>query len=197
MRLLIIRHAEPEFGWGEDPPLTATGRQQAACLARAVRGADLDRVVASTMRRAVETATPLAASLGLPLITEPDLVEIGMGELGPWGPREQAEWEQVTARWHQGDFSTGPRGGEALASVIARVVPVARRLVADHCEHGLAIVAHGVVNGVIIPTLCPELRPELGRYLPHDHAGVWELEGDGSGFRVVRRNDIAHLADAR
>lgn len=75
MRLLIIRHAQPEplsaASPDEQRPLDAAGRQQAACLAQALRGQKLDRVICSTMQRAVETATPLARTLGVPLVREP------------------------------------------------------------------------------------------------------------------------------
>ena len=197
MRVLVIRHAEPEPRWDQDPRLSAAGRRQAACLSRALGGEKLDRVVSSAMRRAMETAELLAATLEVPLITEPDLIEIGMGELAPWGPREQAEWELTTERWERGDFTAGPRGGESLIEVINRVEPVVRRLAAEPCEHGIAIVGHAVVNGVILSSLCPELRPTLGRDLGHGYTGVWELEGEGQAFRVARRNDTGHLVLAQ
>ena len=197
MRIFVVRHAEsepPSEAWSEhDRPLTATGHTQAACLASAMRGEQLDRVICSTMRRAVQTAVPLARALGLPLIPEPDLVEIDLGALAAWEPKDQAEWERITATWARGDLAASCPGGESLLDVRTRVEPAVTRLVAQPCEHGIAIVAHAVVNEVIVPLLCPELRPAMGTYLGHGHTGVWELAGAGSAFRVLRRNDMRHL----
>jgi len=194
MRVFVIRHAEPEPFQGPDPPLTPLGRQQAERLARALQGQRLDPIVCSTMRRAVETATPLSEAMGAALVREPGLVEADLGALWAFGAAEQEEWTRVCDRWRAGDFAARPRGGESLAEVIGRVGPVVRRVVAEGCERGVAIIGHAVVNGVILPLLCPELRPRLGDYLGHSFTGIWELEGEGRDFRVLRWNDSTHLS---
>lgn len=196
MRIFVIRHAEADPPCPpllEDPPLSAAGYSQAAQLAFSLRGCKLDRVVCSPMQRAMETARALAQVLDAPLVREPDLVEIAMGALAPWGPDEQREWASITARWQVGEFDTGCPGGESLNDLIRRVRPVITRLVADPYEHGFALVAHAVVNGVILSTLCGDLRSALGLDLGHSHTGVWELESIDSGFGVVCRDDVGHL----
>ncbi len=195
MRLLLIRHAEPNphLDWGGDPPLSATGRAQAACLAEALRDSALDRVLCSAMQRSAETARPLAAAVGAPLVVEPELREIEMGRLWRWGPEEQREWEQIVAEWREGRTHVCLPEGESLDEVAVRVRPVVARHVADREAGDIAIVAHGVVNNVILTMLRPDLLSALGRDLPIDYAGIWELEGSGSAFRVLRRNDTRHL----
>jgi probable phosphoglycerate mutase len=198
MRILVIRHAEPAPASPpllEDPPLSRAGQAQAARLADSLRGRMLDRVVCSSMQRAVETAAPVARTLGVPLVIEPALVEIAVGDLAPWGPEEQAEWTAITARWQRGDFDAPCPDGESLAEVIARVRPAIGRLAADPAQHGFALVAHAVVNGVVLSTLCRELGAALGHDLGHSHTGVWELESRGSGFAIVRRDDTSHLGE--
>jgi broad specificity phosphatase PhoE len=199
MHILVIRHAEPAPPTPpllEDPPLSLAGQAQAARLADSLPARMLDRVVCSSMQRAVGTAEPVAQRLDVPLLIEPALAETAVGALAPWGPEEQAEWAAVTARWRRGDFAASCPGGESLAEVIARVRPAIRRLAADPSEHGFALVAHAVVNGVVLSTLCRELGPALGHDLGHSHTGVWELESRGSGFAVVRRDDTSHLGEA-
>ncbi|MFB3879840.1 MAG: histidine phosphatase family protein [Armatimonadota bacterium] len=191
MRLLVIRHAEPELMSGPDPPLTARGREQAVRLADALRGTMLERVVCSTMHRAVQTAEPLAKALGVPLSQEPALVEIDLGTL--WHPSQQQAWDEICARWRAGDHAARCPQGESLFDVVTRVQPVAARLLAEPCCRSIAVIAHAVVNGVLLPLLCPELRPKLGHYLNHSYAGVWELEGDSAALRVVRQDDTSHL----
>ena len=197
MRLLIIRHAEPEPLSDACPdcerPLSALGRDQAERLARAVAHEKLDFVVSSTMRRAAETAAPVADLLGLWLRQEPALAEIDLGTLTPWGEAERARWAEVTGRWSSGDLHACCPQGESLVDVVKRVEPVVQGLLAEPCQDGFAVVAHSVVNHVILTALCPDLRPKLGQDLGHSHAGIWELEGVGQAFRVVRWNDTSHL----
>jgi len=198
MRLLIIRHAEPKpFNTLDllDPPLSEGGRRQATRLACALRHYALDRVICSTMLRSRETAEPLAEALSVPLLEEPDLVEIHIGKLYFWGEAEQEAWRRITSSWQAGELNTRCPEGESFAEMQARVVPVIHRLVATDWQQGFALIGHGVVNGVILATLCPELRNAFWQDLGHHHAGVWELEGQGLQFTLLRQNDISHLTD--
>jgi len=69
--LIILRHARPvsevrPAGQGTaDPPLAPIGIEQAAATAEHLANWNIDHVVSSTMRRAVETAQPLADRLGI------------------------------------------------------------------------------------------------------------------------------------
>ncbi len=194
--MLLIRHAEPEtdLSSGNNPPLSEAGRTQAARLAEALGDSALDRVVCSSMERAAETARPLAEAVGAPLVVEPELREIGLGRLWPWGHEEQRQWSQLVAHWQAGRTDVGPPEGESLDDVAGRVWPIVARHVTDEEAGTLAIVAHGVVNNVILTLLCPDLRADMGMRLEIDHTGIWEVEGSGSTFRVLRRNDTSHLA---
>jgi broad specificity phosphatase PhoE len=85
MELLLVRHARPEIvaraGTAiADPALSAEGRTQAALLAKSLAAdqyGTVTAVVSSTMRRARETAQPLAEALGLAAETDVRLVELG------------------------------------------------------------------------------------------------------------------------
>jgi broad specificity phosphatase PhoE len=77
-----------------------------------------------------------------------------------------------------------------------RVEPFLDGLVAMSTEHAVAIVAHAVVNSVVMWTLCPDLQPTIGQNLGLSHASVWELQGEGRELRVVRWNDTSHLGSA-
>jgi broad specificity phosphatase PhoE len=195
MRLLLIRHAEPdsETDWGRDPPLTAAGRAQAERLAQALKDSTLERVVCSALQRAAETARPLAAAVGAPLVVEPELREMEMGRLWRSGPEERREWEQIVAQWREGRTHVRLPEGESPDEVAARVGPVVARHVGDREVGDIAIVAHGMANRVMLTLLCPHLLSDLGEHLPIDHTGIWELEGSASTFRILRRNDTSHL----
>lgn len=84
-RILLVRHGQSEWNaegrWqGQaDIPLTDLGRAQAA--AAAARLGAFDVIAASTLLRAAETATIIAAALGIgPVVPIPNLVERSAGE---------------------------------------------------------------------------------------------------------------------
>ena len=68
---ILLRHAEKQLGTIDDPPLSNEGEARALRLAELLgSSSSLGRVTAiyaSDTRRAEQTATPLAARLGLPL----------------------------------------------------------------------------------------------------------------------------------
>ncbi len=69
----VIRHAEAAAEGGMDPPLSLAGELRAVGLVEvfgsAARGLRVDGIIVSGMRRSQDTARPLAAALGVPVIT--------------------------------------------------------------------------------------------------------------------------------
>ncbi|MEY4361353.1 MAG: hypothetical protein RL391_659, partial [Actinomycetota bacterium] len=79
MELLLIRHAVPirrEVADGPaDPELSEAGWKQARLLATYLDTESIDALYASPMQRAMQTATPLAESAGLPIRVVDDVAE--------------------------------------------------------------------------------------------------------------------------
>jgi broad specificity phosphatase PhoE len=108
--MILVRHAESE--WNRhfsrtridpgipDPPLTRTGRRQAAQLAEQLAESDVRRLVASPYRRALETATIIARALALPISVEP-LVR----ERCVFSCDEGTSPKQLAALWPDLDFA--------------------------------------------------------------------------------------------
>ena len=95
-----------------DPPLDATGRDQAAAVARALPG--VARVIASPLRRAQETA----AAFGLSVETDERWIELDYGD---WDERPLADVPAADwARWRD-DPTFRPPGGETLVELGERV----------------------------------------------------------------------------
>ena len=109
-----------------DPELTARGRDQAARLGDWLGAEGVDHVVSSPLRRATETAAPLAAALGLDVAIDDQLCEYD-ANADSYIPIEELRelkddrWQaMVEGRWE--DF-----GGEAPDVFRARIVDAARR----------------------------------------------------------------------
>src|SRR5690349_6156027 len=81
MELLLIRHALPvriDEGPGAgpaDPALAELGRAQAEAVAEWLADEEVDAIWCSPMRRAQETAAPIAARLGLEVVVEDGIAE--------------------------------------------------------------------------------------------------------------------------
>ncbi len=136
--LVLIRHGETEWSvTGQhtgrtDLPLTERGRAEARAIADAVAGYDFDRVYASPLQRAWQTAE----LVGLRPERDDELMEWDYGEIEG---RTTAEYREHTPDW---SVWTHPiPGGESLADVGARADRVIERLCASSGRVGL--VAHG------------------------------------------------------
>ena len=77
-RVYLIRHGQAAAGWAEnpDPPLSDVGREQARAVAAYFAGISPLPILSSPLRRARETAQPLADCWGEPVGIEPAFAEI-------------------------------------------------------------------------------------------------------------------------
>src|SRR4051794_5459463 len=85
-RVLLLRHAESSdpsvfHGAESDVGLSERGRRQADAVAGYLAARRPDAVVSSAMRRALDTAGPIARACGLGLLVEPALHERRVGAL--------------------------------------------------------------------------------------------------------------------
>ncbi len=82
-RLLLIRHgqsannAQPEEKRVSDPALTELGVRQASATAKRLRDEAVTHIYCSPFMRALETARPIAESVGLPVQVRADIFEQG------------------------------------------------------------------------------------------------------------------------
>ncbi len=65
--VIVVRHMEKAVGGGDDPALSDIGTARAERVATVLAATGVDAVFATQYRRTVETATPLAQRLSLPL----------------------------------------------------------------------------------------------------------------------------------
>ena len=156
--LYLVRHGEAVAnvepvigGMRGDPGLTPRGREQCRLLEERLtrQGMRVDRLVSSTLPRALETAEYVARALGLPVERDEGLHELRPGEAD--GLTVQ-EWR---ARYRPGEELPGSRdpyrafspGGESWATFLARAGGALSRLVARHRDETVVAVCHaGVVE---------------------------------------------------
>jgi phosphoserine phosphatase len=104
-----------------ETPLSPLGQAQARALAGALRDTGIRRIISSPLARCVQTALPLSSFTGVPIETEPLLLEIAHGT---WEGRyrdEIARNEPVLYyEWREHPERVRFVGGESLEDVAKR-----------------------------------------------------------------------------
>ncbi len=142
-RVLLVRHGQSEWNavgrWqGQaDPPLSDQGRLQAREASRAI-GA-VDAVWASDLQRAVETATIIAAEIGVgPVVIDPDLRERDAGEFsGLTRPQIEERFPGYL------DAHRRPPGWEPDEHLLERALRVLHHIAAEVTGGDVVVVTHG------------------------------------------------------
>ncbi|HEX7970831.1 MAG TPA: histidine phosphatase family protein [Thiobacillus sp.] len=143
-----MRHGEPVGGRryrGQiDDPLSGKGwAQMQAAVGDA---APWTRIVASPLLRCRAFAEALAGRLGLPLLLDDRLKEVGFGV---WEGKSAAEIEAdapgALARFKADPVNARPAGAEALAAFHARVTAALDDLLAQHPGQHVLMVGHAGV----------------------------------------------------
>ena len=98
------------------------------------------------MRRARETAAPIAAALGVDPVAVPALHERQMGPMSDVPiERYRAVVDQHIRKWETGDLDASHEGGESYRAIRDRVVPPFVALAERHPGGTIVAVLHGVV----------------------------------------------------
>lgn len=183
-----MRHARPlrveSLDGPADPPLSPLGERQAAALAAWLAdpaAEPIDVVYTSPLRRAAETAAPLAAALGLEARPEPALAEYD-AEAMAYIPIEELR-AAGDPRWKE-----LPPDIEGFQS---RVMDGVDRLCAAHPAQRAALVCHGGVINVIVSSVLGLGASML--FLP-GYTSVSRILVASSGPRsLASLNEMAHL----
>lgn len=194
-RVVVVQHGQKVRAPG-DPGLTGQGRRQALATARFVA----DRftpsgVWASPLRRAVETAQPLAEAMGCELHIDPRL-----RERMNWEGDQAQTLEEFLSEWGRAtdDRSFIPMTGDSSDQAATRFIDAITQIVQDRDPTDtVAVVAHGGVTVDALRTIAGdarirESRPDLVAEGVRCGA-VTLLERDGAGWRVVQLPSVDHL----
>lgn len=201
MELVLVRHAEPvrigpdeSGGAPVDPPLTPRGADQAARLAAWLAAEPVHHVVSSSLRRATDTAAPVAAAHGLAVEALDGLREydsaadhyIPVEELRE--TKDERWLAMVEGRWEN-------YGGEHPDHFRARITPTIDGVVDAHPGETVVVVCHGGVINVYLAAL-------LG--LPHHlwfdpaYTSISRVRASRTGPRsLASLNETGHLVASR
>ncbi|HEY9389268.1 MAG TPA: histidine phosphatase family protein [Mycobacteriales bacterium] len=182
-----------------DHPLTPRGVEQAHAVADhlAARAAG-GPVFCSPLRRARQTAAPIAARIGARVVVDERLREVNVGFLD--GRRDAEAWATYTGvhqSWRAGETDRRFPGGESGLELTDRLRAAFHNVWRTAPGPTVVVVGHGGILRAGLPGLCPGLTPQA---LPCDvtNCSVTELTlradpGHGVVGELLRWGDVDHL----
>ena len=213
MRLLFIRHGEPDY---VHDCLTPLGREQAEAAARRLAGEGITTIYSSPNGRARETAACTAKQFGLPVVILPWMHEISWGgdgvpenghpwTLGDWMLRDGFDWYH--ADWRDHPYFRN-NTATACYDMIAKELDA---LMAEHgyvrdgrrflCERenreNIALFSHGGSGACALAHILSLPYPYVCTFFPYAFTSVIILEfpvqkGRFVHPRVELFNDVSH-----
>jgi len=166
--VVLARHGRTELNAAGllrghlDPALDSVGETEVLALGRAVAqtlaGRPVVRIVCSPLRRAIQTASAIAAAL-----PEPPVVQAAQGlidrDYGHWAGHSR---EEVQARFGSVDAADGVESAIAVTERARAALDAQLPLLASGA---LVLVAHDAVNRLLLASLDPGLGPadEIGQ----------------------------------
>lgn len=160
-----------------DPPLDDTGQQQARALGAVFGPRQPAVIVASPLRRAMQTAQPAADAAGLTVAAEQHLVD---RDYGPWtGKPKQA----VADRW--GSVDDAP-GVEPLPEIRHRAVVGLTGIARRWLGRTVVAVSHDAVNREVLLAFGAEFPDHDA--VPQDNGCFNTLEYTTAGWAVTAVN---------
>ena len=194
MELILVRHGLPvrrEVVEGPaDPELSVEGHDQSARLANYLATESVAAIYSSPMKRAFQTAEPLAKKTGLPITIVDDVAEYDRlsNEYIPIEELRAANddrWQKLVA----GDWDSD---SDTLDEFRSRVITSIEKLISQHASQRIIVTCHGgVINQYLAHIL--GIATERGFFYPQ-YTSIHRVIAAQNGLRSVGSlNEIAHL----
>ncbi len=181
-----------------DLPLTDFGKRQAERAAEYLSSFGITRVYASDLKRTMQTAAPLAARLGLPVIPDPGLREIDAGD---W---EGLPFTLIKEKWAE-EYRTFrvdlgcsvPPHGEPTQHAADRLYETISRIVAENPDEKILIASHAAVICMFTARVLGLAPADVQRLRLASNASVSVFEHDGERFHLATYGNDGYLGELR
>lgn len=199
MLLYLIRHGESLFNaegriqGQSDVALSPLGLRQAKAIAFSLGQQPIEAVFSSPLRRAIETAEPLARRLDVELRTDDRLREINAGIFQGllWAEIEE-KFPDESRPWHEGQPDFVIPGGESRRQLMVRGRAVFEAIREMNLRQ-VAVVAHGGILAAALKAILripAEVNP-FSFYNASISKLVWEKR-----IKLMTLNQLDHLKAA-
>ena len=145
-----------------DLNLTPEGEQMAEDFAQAYQNLPWQAIFASTLSRAIATATPLAKALGMGIQQRDGLREIAYGNWEGKTPEQvNQEYHDEYVKWLADPGWNSPTGGEKGIDIARRSSAVLEEIEQNYPSGNVLVVSHKATIRIM---LCSLLGIDVGRY---------------------------------
>ena len=196
-RVIFIRPGETDWnrmgrwqGWVASP-LNAHGRAQAAALSRFVRHIGVSALYTSELRRALQTAAPLAEALGFAPIPDARLRERSVGLWQGLTLQEMRDWypDDFRALLADREHFRIP-GGESRQEVRQRMREAFDDIIAQDAGDTIAILSHTAAIKLLLEDLLSGIS---GDSLEIGNTSATTIRLAEAGWVLVAADDLTHL----
>lgn len=200
LTVYVVRHGQTDWNkegriqGGTDNPLNATGREQAATLARTLADVRIDAVYTSSHQRARQTAEVFEGRAPINAIDE--LRERFFGKFEGANDKDTT----IVADWNKRRFTWDDtmEGGESLESQTRRADAALAKIRERHKDGGsIVIVGHGGINPLLVSKLIGVPPQEGASGINQGNDEIYRVElaksGVASIWKLIPRSKLSEL----
>ena len=198
--LYFVRHGESRanvdlvFTGQTDVPLSPRGEHQAKLLAKKLCTLPIDAICSSDLLRAVETVSPAAKALGLPILPEKGLREIDGGKWeGMYIPDIAKSYPEDFQTWESDIGLARCTGGESFKEVQTRGLQTVLRIARENDGKCVVIATHAAMIRALTCAFRGLPLTEM-QHIPFvPNASLSEVRFEGGAFKIISYADVSFL----
>ena len=200
-KLYLIRHGQTDHnknkiaqGW-KNTPLNTLGREQAKKLAQSFTH-QLDHIYSSDLKRAHDTALPLAKKLGHKLSLSQKLRErnLGLLESNTWDHNHTALKKITSAAFNLNTPTSNTHQGESIFDFGQRLNTFLKHLEQTHSGANIAMVTHSGTIRVLLRNLGFDLNDHRKFHIQNTSITMLEKLAQGK-YSLTNFSDASHLEE--
>ncbi len=203
LTVYVVRHGQTDWNkdgriqGGTDNPLNATGREQAAAMARLMAEVKVDTVYVSSHQRARQTAEVFQGRTpNVPIMAMDELRERFFGKFegaNDKDPATVADWNKRRFTW-----ADDMEGGETLESQSRRAEAALKTIRDKHPNGGtVVIVGHGGINPLLVSHLIGVPPQEGASAINQGNDEIYQIvlpkTGSPAIWKLVARSKLNEL----
>lgn len=195
LSIYFLRHGQTEFskdnyfcGTGLNPDLTKDGYQMANLFAEYYQNKSWQAIYSSPLKRAMETAAPLAEKLKLEIIQRDELQEIAYGQWEGKNPEQvDQQFHDDYIKWQADPAWYPPTDGETAITISRRALKVIEEINEKYEDGNVLVVSHKATIRIILASL---LGIDVGRFryrfaCPVGSVSVIEFTQNGPLLKIM------------
>jgi broad specificity phosphatase PhoE len=201
-KIILVRHGQTAWNPQGRPrgraavPLDHLGVLQAKAAARYI--ADHwtpNAIYYSPLRRTDQTASEIAALIGVPTTPHAGLLDVDFGAWEGRRPDDLASnWAEAWQNWLSHPQDVVIPGGETLRTAQFRALDALRSICLGHLGETVVVVSHTAINRLLILGVLG-ISLEHFRHLGQEMTAINVLDFDGQNYILRQMNLTEHLAN--